>query len=121
MRQLYPIVSNPKLNPKTNIMLYRIHIHLRCATNPLRKCKSRWLRLTLQVPHTFTLAVLGALSSEEDLNTPKRQFFKKATSNDNQAIQTVIMQNTSGTTKHRIAEILRKLSPDREYSSINSS
>ncbi|GJQ73125.1 hypothetical protein Trydic_g1753 [Trypoxylus dichotomus] len=69
---------------------------------------------SLHIPCPTTLAVLVALSTEEDLKEflekPNRKFIENPTSNDSLAIQTRITQKTSGTTKYRTAtENPRKL------------
>ncbi|GJQ81483.1 hypothetical protein Trydic_g14638 [Trypoxylus dichotomus] len=103
MGQLYSVQSNLKLNPKTGIMLYKIHIRpiltydkpawvtaARSHLKPLTRMQNHCLRLSLSVPYTTTLAALKTLSSVEDpkesLNNLNRKCFQKAISSDSPAI-----------------------------------
>ncbi|GJQ73252.1 hypothetical protein Trydic_g13627 [Trypoxylus dichotomus] len=86
--QLYPLLSNPVLNPKTGIML-----------------RVQSLRLLLYVPRTTALAALKVLAEGEDLqeflDKLNRGFFEKILVIENPAEKTATTQKTYGTTKHR--------------------
>ncbi|GJQ77132.1 hypothetical protein Trydic_g23699 [Trypoxylus dichotomus] len=78
--QVYPLLSNPALHPKTGIMLYKLHIrsiliyasHSWLTTAPshiqsLVRVQNRCLRLVLHVLCRTALAALKALSDRVDL------------------------------------------------------
>ncbi|GJQ66273.1 hypothetical protein Trydic_g4323 [Trypoxylus dichotomus] len=82
------ILSNPALNPKTSIILYKLHIRpippppLHSSNiQSLVKVQNRCLRLVLHVLRRTTLAALKSLVDGEDmqefLDKLKRGFFKK--------------------------------------------
>ncbi|GJQ73717.1 hypothetical protein Trydic_g14051 [Trypoxylus dichotomus] len=108
--QLYTLLSNPAFNPKTGIILYKLHI---CSILTYAS-PSRVMATCQPHPNPPALAALKALAGgeylQEFLDKPNSEFFEKTLSSENPALRTATTQKIYGATEHRtVTESLRKL------------